>query len=393
VRSLDAEVAIVGGGPSGAIAATLPARRGRHVVVLERAPAWRWRACGVFTSPVTVAALRAVDLAASVLSAAARPIPAMRVETSGGASFRLTYRDAGARVEPAVGFDRRVLDEALLDGAIEAGADVRSGWGVRSVRLADPPQLDIESASGQRTLTARIVLGADGARSVVARGAGVQRLVPFADRIGLTFHVPDHEPGQHDARMVVLPDAYVGLAPVPTDRINVGIVLSGRRRADVRQRGAAAVAREVLGRVGVAFEPLDAIAGAAPLAHGVRARAGSGWLLIGDAAGFLDPFTGEGLHRAIVSARLGADAADAHLRGDPNALRRYHHAMQARFRTKDLVTLIVQAFLQRPAAFEYAARRLEARSGVRETMGLVMGDLVPASNALDPRFLAALLRP
>jgi hypothetical protein len=67
--------------------------------------------------------------------------------------------------------------------------------------------------------------------------------------------------------------------------------------------------------------------------------------------------------------------------------------MSRRFATKDIVSLIVQAFLERPALFEYAARRLARRDRVRETMGLVMGDLVPASRALDPRFLAALLRP
>jgi hypothetical protein len=53
----------------------------------------------------------------------------------------------------------------------------------------------------------------------------------------------------------------------------------------------------------------------------------------------------------------------------------------------------VQAFLARPAAFEYAARRLAARPDIRATMGLVMGDLVPASRGLDPRFLASLLAP
>jgi hypothetical protein len=67
--------------------------------------------------------------------------------------------------------------------------------------------------------------------------------------------------------------------------------------------------------------------------------------------------------------------------------------MTRHFATKDVVTAVVQAFLARPALFEYAARRLGARDGVRETMGLVMGDLAPASRALDPRFLAALLRP
>jgi hypothetical protein len=67
--------------------------------------------------------------------------------------------------------------------------------------------------------------------------------------------------------------------------------------------------------------------------------------------------------------------------------------MRARFRAKDWVSLLVQAFLGRPALFEYAARRLAARAGPRETMGLVMGDLIRAERGLDPRFLAALLAP
>jgi hypothetical protein len=67
--------------------------------------------------------------------------------------------------------------------------------------------------------------------------------------------------------------------------------------------------------------------------------------------------------------------------------------MSHRFRSKDAVSLLVQAFLARPALFDYAARRLAARRRVRETMGLIMGDLVPASRALDPRFVAGLLRP
>ena len=67
--------------------------------------------------------------------------------------------------------------------------------------------------------------------------------------------------------------------------------------------------------------------------------------------------------------------------------------MRTRFGTKDLVSRLVQGFLARPALFEYAARRLASRRDVRETMGLVIGDLAPATRALDPRSLAALLAP
>jgi flavin-dependent dehydrogenase len=114
---------------------------------------------------------------------------------------------------------------------------------------------------------------------------------------------------------------------------------------------------------------------------------------VGDAAGFLDPFTGEGLHRALRSAALAATAIERALDGDEDALPAYDRSLARRTRTKDFVSLLVQAFLEVPPAFDYAARRLAMRPDVRETMGRVIGDLVPASTALDPRFLLALLRP
>ena len=73
-----------------------------------------------------------------------------------------------------------------------------------------------------------------------------------------------------------------------------------------------------------------------------------GWLLVGDAAGFLDPFTGEGLHRALVSAELAAAAIAAHRRGRRGAFDAYERAMQRRFLAKDAVSWLVQAFLGRP---------------------------------------------
>ena len=393
------EVVVVGGGPAGAAVAIGLALRGRDVVVVERAPAYRWRACGVFSSPLTIPALARLGVAPGDLATWARRVPAMRVETRRGTTFRLTYGDDGSLRSAPVGLDRSRLDPGLVDLARAAGADVREGVAVRSVD--SDGQITLASGSG---FHARVVVGADGLRSIVARDAGVARRPPLGNRSALTFHVVDPRPEtMRDARMIAFDGGYVGLAPVPGGRVNVGIVLASRSWRDrLRTDGASAVAADVMAGIPPADddpvpwrapEICDEIVGAAPVGSRVARRAGPGWLLIGDAAGFLDPFTGEGLQRALRTAAIATDAIDRFLGGDAAALAAYDRAVARRTRGKDLVSLVVQAFLEVPDAFELVARHLAGRPVVRETMGLVMGDLVPASRALDPRFLAALLRP
>ena len=377
------EVAVVGGGLAGAAVATALARAGRDVVVIERQPVWRWRACGVFSSPASVVELARLGLDAGTIRRVGRSIPAMRVETPGGTTFRLTYGGEAER------------------------ADVRRGTTVvsldlpRSAGTREPTTLGIE---GGRRIQARVVVGSDGIRSVVARAAGVARRARLPPRIGLTYHLKGDDDSAHDARMVVIPGGYCGIAPVPGGLVNVGIVLEDRvRLRQLESDGAAAVTESVVAALPPlpdgGFEPwrtgsrVEPVAGAWPLGHRVSRRAGDGWLLVGDAAGFLDPFTGEGIHRALVSARLAAAAIGGHLAGRSGALPAYERAMSNRFSGKDVVSWLVQMFLGRRALFEYAARRLASRPAERQTMSLVMGDLVPARGALDPRFLAALLVP
>jgi flavin-dependent dehydrogenase len=397
---MSVDVAIVGGGPAGAVLATHLAKRGRAVVLLERSPAYRWRACGVFSSPASADALRAAGLDGETLASVVRAAPAMRLETASGTQVRLTYGDDGSLAAPAVSFDRAALDPALLALARRAGADVRLGATTASV---EPGRIVSRDADGETAEEARVIVGADGIRSTVARAFGVGRSPLLGDRVGLTFHVADPGPAApRDARMILFRDGYVGLAPVPGARVNVGIVLGRSWASRLREDGAERTVEAVLAAIPPApddpvdwraAERCDPIEGAAPLGHRVARRHGPGWVLVGDAAGFLDPFTGEGLHRALVSARLAAAAIERHLDDDADGLAAYDRAMTARFRSKDALSLLVQAFLAQPMLFDYAARRLAGRDGVRETMGLVMGDLVPASRALDPRFIATLLRP
>lgn len=407
--STDTEIAIVGGGPAGAALAIRLARAGHRTVVFERWPQVRWRACGVFASPLTRQRLRAIGLSAAELERLIRPISALVLESTAGLRCRLDYE-----APHACGFDRLTLDEALLEHARAAGAQVELGSVVRSVQLptrsGEPASLVVSQSGaggpGTTTWRARLVVGADGPQSLVARSAGVARSLPLR-RAGITFH--RHDPPAAgagateamDGRLVIGRGWYVGIAPVPKGRVNVGIVVGeAQLRRGLREAGGLAkVVERILDQfpgprdAWQAAPATDEMMVALPLAHRVTRAHGPGFLLVGDACGFIDPLSGEGLHRALVSSELAAAAIEDWSSGDASALEEYDRRLRARFRNKDVVSWLLQAFLATPALLDYGLRRLAHRDELRRTFTLALTDQLPASRVIEPRFLLELLRP
>jgi flavin-dependent dehydrogenase len=399
----DVEVAIVGGGPAGAALAIRLASAGREVALFERTPAPRWRAAGVFTSPATRAELLALGLDPGTVASLCRPISALTVEAPNGARVRLDYGEHGG----AVGLDRVRFEEALLARARAVGAAVHAATPVRAVSLpADGARvgaLTVAGSDGEAVVGARVVIGADGPRSLVGRAARTRGRMPLVRRAGVTVHREDPDAPADgepvEARMVLGRGWYCGIAPVPRGRVNVGIVVPAA--ALTRRVAAGGSAADVEAEIvaGLPAHPdgaperwrdaprTDQVRFAVPLAHRATRVSGGGFLLVGDATGFLDPISGEGIHRALVSAELAADAITS------RRLERYGPQLRSTFRAKDAVSWTLQGFLSRPALLGYALRRLELRRRPRETFTLVMADLVPPIRALDPRFLAAVLAP
>ena len=182
------DVAIVGAGPAGTTLAAALASRGIEVLVLERAPAWQWRAGGVFTSPAAMRALERVGARGAGRHRATDPGDAPR--DPGRCVARLTY--GADRGPPAVGFDRSRLDPALEALARDRGVAIRRGARVTAVKL--DPDGDSTLRVHEDSIRARIVVGADGSGSVVARAAGAARSARLQPWIGLTWHVVDPRP-------------------------------------------------------------------------------------------------------------------------------------------------------------------------------------------------------
>jgi flavin-dependent dehydrogenase len=406
-ESFDTEVAIVGGGPAGAALQIGLAAAGVESVLFERSTEPHWRACGVFSSPLTRGRLADLGLSDEDVARVARPIPALNLRTRSGASCRLEYStEAG----PACGFDRVQLDAMLLHRAAATASPstnpVHVGRVVKSLTIPqrgrDRSRLTISPITeegGSEEWRARLVVGADGPRSIVARTAGVTRSPRVLRKAGITFHelVPaavDVDPATPmDGEFLLGSGWYVGVAPVPRGRVNVGIVVPASFLTngldEVVQRTRGSMLSAVLDRPTVADEVVVTL----PLRHRVSAAAGPGFLLVGDAAGFVDPLTGEGLHRALVSSELAADAIHKWCRGAPGALEVYDRRLRSRFRNKDVVSWILQMFLAQPSLLDYALRRLSSRNRERNLLTRVLTDQLSAARAIEPAFLLRLLAP
>lgn len=390
---LACDLLVVGAGPAGSAAAAALARQGRDVLLVEASAHPRPKACAEYASPRIAEELLRLGVADAAWRGDALPLAGMRV-IRGDDAVDVRYRDArGART--AWGLDRLSFDSALAAHAVAAGARLRERSTFDGLRWAGGKVVGarLQTADGQLTVGCQTLIGADGAHSAVARQLGVERPVRAPRRLGMVAHYEGLPDLADHGEMHVGPGWYVGLAPLGGGRLNVGMALPldggsrqpARRRFEAAIAGIPAVALRLEGR-----KRLTPIRGASPIGHRVARAAGPGWVLIGDAAGFIDPFTGEGIYRALRSARAAAEAlAD----GDDGAEERYLALRRGAFAAKDALTWLVQGMLAAPPLMGYALRRLAARPAAADRLGSALGDCRPASDALSPRFLAQVLWP
>ena len=343
------DVAIAGGGPAGAFLARELARGGLGVLLLEAHEGIRRKVCGEYLCPRGTELLRAGGLGAALEG---KPIRGMRLFSPGGIAVETRF--PGGAEGSAVRRDR--LDEILLSHAAEAGAEVQRGSRLEKITF---DRNHWELVSGEQVFHARLLVGADGRQSFVARALGVQRPSPSRRAALHFFSRTSRESGGLGEMHILEGGAYVGICPVGNSELNVSIVCDSE---ELRQGARAAVERLLARSPYLAgrFLPLPEGTQAQatyPLTHAVRAVAGPGWALVGDAAGFLDPLTGEGIYQALQSSALLAARA---LEGGPAVHRLYARDHELAFRAKTRVNRVFQRLIRHPLACDWVGSRLRA---------------------------------
>jgi flavin-dependent dehydrogenase len=326
-----ADVAIVGGGPAGLAAAIGAARRGLSVVVLERREWPQDKACGEGLMPSGLHALERLGVRALIDSADCAPFIGIRYVQEDG-----SFAEGRFLGEGGLGIRRCALSRALYARAQELGVTLRPRTTVLGFqRAAEWVELELED----EVLTARMVVAADGLASPLRRAAGLESRARGPRRFGLRQHFrcaawsPFVEVHFSDGV-----EAYV--TPAGAERVGVAFLWEDGR-------GPKPVSfRHLLNRFPVLAERLAGVApdsearGAGPLLRAARRRTDDRLVLLGDAGGYVDAITGEGLSLAFHCAEaLTAILPEVLAQGATRAaLAPYERAFARAFRRYSLLT-------------------------------------------------------
>jgi geranylgeranyl reductase family protein len=398
----DAEVIIVGGGPAGSTLAARLAHAGRRVILLDKASFPRHKACSEYINPAAVEILDELGVLAEVRAAGAHRMDAMHVHAPNGAVFEANFAKAESG-RAVLGLSRWRFDHLLLERARAAGTEIRERAHVRGVVRDNMRVVGVEATvDGERaTLRAPLVVGADGRNSIVCRSLGLDASPPWPKKTGLIAHYRGVAGLDHFGEMHVGHGVYAGLAQLEDGLTNIAVVTrtsAARAKPGTTEAYFEAALASLPGIAAklAAAERVGGIRGVGPMAHRAKRTVGDGFLLVGDAASFLDPFTGEGIYEALKGAQLAAPVIEAALASgscDADALDPYRLARRRAFTAKRQVCWIVQGFVNAPPLMNYVAPRLAGREDLGRILSGVLGDFRPATHALSPLFLARLLRP
>lgn len=324
------DLVVAGAGPGGSAAAAVAAKAGLRVLLIERASFPRDKVCGDAISGKSVDVLSELGLTGHVAASETIDSWGVLFGSPSGAEVEIPFcGDRQAAEAPGYICRREVFDEIVARRAVELGAELREETVVEGLLLEGSSVRGVRLSGGQ-IARAPIVIGADGAYSAVARALGFSQLDERHYYAGVRAYFRGVEGfrGRNFLELHFLDESipgYFWIFPMADGRANVGMgTLSSRiKREDVRLKPLLQSVMEST-RFRDRFQRAERVGRirgwGMPLGSAVRTMAGGGWMLVGDAASLIDPFTGEGIGNAMVSGSLSADwAVRAHERRDFSA--------------------------------------------------------------------------
>ena len=396
------DVIVVGAGPGGAIASIHLARNGQNVLLVDKASFPRDKVCGDAISGKSVELLRDMGLLDRLDRAEGIGSWGMILSGAYGASVEVPYPLKDAQGGPP-GYicQRETYDRVLYEAAVDEGVKIwpetklisllKDGETVKGVR--------VERNGETQDIVAPLVIGADGAYSAVGRELGLPQLNEdhyFASVRGYYTGVTGFHPGNYVELHFVKEAApgYLWIFPMANGLANVGIVIVSSRVKERRIR-LKPLLEELVDQPRFRHRFTNAqrvgkLQGwGLPLGSKPRQMAGDGWMLVGDAASLIDPFSGEGIGNAMVSGLYAArravqakEAADY----SKGFLGQYEQDLTDHLADEMRLGYLLQRLSKWKWPLNYIVRKASRSDELRETMTQMFDDLEERKKLISPGF-------
>ena len=409
---LETDICILGAGPGGATAALHLANAGQPCLLLDRATFPRDKVCGDALSGKVLAELKRIDTTLpGRLETLATQVPSWGIDFYAPNGRKLTvpfkynYNSATDRaaghISKRIDFDNFLIEEVRQRPEI----DFREGPDVAQPEQQPDGRWLLKTTNGTPVALARLLLVANGAQSGFARQVAGHALEPAHHCAGLRAYYRGVR-GLHPDNFIELHfikdflPGYLWVFPLPNGEANVGVGMLteavSKKKVNLRERLAEILATHPALKDRFAeAERLGPVRGfGLPLGSKRRVLSGRNYLLLGDAASLIDPFTGEGISHAMVSGRHAADWANRALATQdftPAFLRGYDGAVYNRLGQELRLSRAMQKLLDYPWLFNFVANRAARNPTLAETLSMMFLDLDMRARVRQPGFYLKLL--
>jgi len=397
------DVIVIGGGPAGSATALFLAKSGYRVMLLDQATFPRDKVCGEFISPAADAILDDLGVLADIEATNPVRLKGVAISSYEKTGFAVEYPPGPGSKGPmtSLSLPRFVLDQLMMQKVKQAGVEVREAHKVTDFIIEDETVAGVEGRDASRTsfeFRSRVVVDAGGRNGISLRRFDLKRTHAGSGKIALAAHWAVSKPLPDYCAMHISPPGYTGIAPTGKRQVNVVLVVDKNclQGKDLQDFYVQTVMKNPLRRSLLdGAEVEEKVRSVDSLAFSVRPPKVGGLMLVGDAAGFIDPFTGEGIYLSLRSAQIASGVLSAALqKGDFSraALSAYEGLRKREFNKKFLLSKILQRLICNRRLCNRVIRTLADNPHQAATLVGVIGDYIPAEKVMSFRFLWQLLK-